>query len=384
MKKAVMYGAGNIGRGFIGKVFSESGYSVCFIDIMQEIIDAFNKDNCYRVKIVSNEGETVCNVPNVYAVDAKTDRAIEEIANCDIMATSVGVNVLKLIAPTIAKGIVERMRINKGPLDIILAENQLEADVLMRGYIYECLDAEQKNWADKNLGLVEASIGRMVPKLSEEERGGDVLLIAVEEYATLPVDKDAFCGEIPDLVGLVPYSPFGFYIKRKLFIHNMGHALCAYFGHEKNLTYIYEAAESQEIIMAAKDAMMMIANALSKEYGVPISEVEENVDDLLVRFKNKALKDTVARVGADPIRKIRIDDRLVGAALYAIEMGQMPMGIVRGIVSALRFDNADDASAQKLQADLKTQGIEFVVKEYMGLDLDSELAKMIVSEYNKK
>jgi mannitol-1-phosphate 5-dehydrogenase len=39
MRKAVMYGAGNIGRGFIGKVFSEAGYEVVFIDVVPEVVE---------------------------------------------------------------------------------------------------------------------------------------------------------------------------------------------------------------------------------------------------------------------------------------------------------------------------------------------------------
>jgi mannitol-1-phosphate 5-dehydrogenase len=50
MKKAVMYGAGNIGRGFIGQLFSESGYHVVFIDIADSVVDRLNKDGCYPVK----------------------------------------------------------------------------------------------------------------------------------------------------------------------------------------------------------------------------------------------------------------------------------------------------------------------------------------------
>ncbi len=384
MKKAVMYGAGNIGRGFIGKVLSESGYRVCFLDIMPEIIEAFNQNHAYNVKIVSNEGERIDVVKNVYAVDANTPQAVEEIAECDLMATAVGVNILKFIVPNIVAGIRARIKNGKGPLDIILAENQLEADRIMRGYIYEQLTDEEKKWADGNLGLVEASIGRMVPKLAPEERGGDPLVIAVEEYALLPVDSAAFKGEIPPLKGIVPYTPFDFYIKRKLFIHNMGHALCAYFGWEKGCEYIWQAVEISEIYGRAKNSMMSIAQALGKEFGIPLNELEEHVEDLLYRFKNKALRDTVARVGADPVRKLRRDDRLVGAALYAIESGFDPDYIVKGIVSALHFNNSDDKAAMQLQQDLEKNGVEYVVEQYMGLEKDTLLAQMIIKEYERQ
>ena len=36
--KAVMYGAGSIGRGFIGALFSEIGYEVVFIDVNDDVI----------------------------------------------------------------------------------------------------------------------------------------------------------------------------------------------------------------------------------------------------------------------------------------------------------------------------------------------------------
>ena len=54
--KAVMYGAGNIGRGFIGMLFSASGYEVTFVDVAEELIEALNRENTYPVRIVSNEG----------------------------------------------------------------------------------------------------------------------------------------------------------------------------------------------------------------------------------------------------------------------------------------------------------------------------------------
>ena len=382
MKKAIMYGAGNIGRGFIGKVFSDSGYEVCFLDIMQDVIDEMNRRGEYTVRIVSNEGETDTTVRPVRAVNSTTEQAVQEIADCDIMATAVGVNILPRVAPAIAKGIIARMEQSGRPLNIILCENQLEVDVLMRGWLYACFNDEQKKWADENLGLVEPSIGRMVPPLTPEMRAKDKLLICVEPYCELPVDRDAFKGEIPDLVGLVPYSPFEFYIKRKLFLHNGGHALCAYLGNLKGYEYIWQAIADPEIREAARASMLASAHALIARFGEGVRvNVESNVDDLLRRFQNRALKDTVARVGADPVRKLRRNDRVVGAALFCLEQGVDPSPIITGIVAALKFDRADDPTAPEIQKALREQGVEHVMQHYMSLQPDEPLYGMILKAW---
>ena len=382
MKKAIMYGGGNIGRGFIGKVFADSGYEVVFLDIMQNLIDEMNRRGEYTVRIVSNAETHDTTVKPVRAVNSTTDQAIDEIVSCDIMATAVGVNILPKIAPVIARGVVARMERSGKPLDIILCENQLGADELMRGWINECLNEAQRAWADENLGLIEASIGRMVPPLTPEMRAQDPLLICVEPYCELPVDKDAFKGEIPDLVGLIPYTPFEFYIKRKLFLHNGGHAVCAYLGRQKGYEYIWQAIADPEIYEAAKAAMLVSAQALIRKFGNEVREnVESNVVDLLFRFQNRALKDTVARVGADPVRKLRRNDRIVGAALFAMEQGIDPTPIIRGIVAALKFDQPGDPTAPQIQDALKEKGIDFVIETYMGLKPEEELFGMIKSAY---
>lgn len=381
MKKAVMYGAGNIGRGFIGKVFSDSGYKVCFIDIDKKLIDAFNKDKEYYVKIVADDFERLEKVKNVYAVDANSDQAVQEIAECDIMATSVGVNALPYIVDNIAKGIRMRMSMGSKPLDIILAENLIDVDARMRQMIYEKLKPEEQKWADQHLGLVEASIGRMVPPLTKEEREKSPLLIAVEPYSELPVDSLGFKGPIPDLVGLKPFTPFDFYIKRKLFLHNMGHAICAYLGWEKQYQYISEAIRDQVIYNKTKSAMELIVQALAKEYPqIPVKEIEANKDDLLYRFHNRALKDTIERVAKDPIRKLQPNDRLVGAARYCLDSGIRPDEIVEGIAAALKYDNPNDPAAVKIQDDISKFGMDYVLENVLKLDRGSELWDMLKSK----
>ena len=378
MKKAVVYGSGKIGRGFIGKIFAESGYQVCFLDRIQALVDGLSAAGAYTVRIVSNDDWTDSRVPVDRALISTTGEALEAIAGCDIMATSVGANELEHIAPVLAKAAALRMARNGGPLDVILCENQLGADTLMRGWINGWLDDEQRAWADGNLGLVEASISRMVPPQPPEQLAQDPLLLRVDPSSELPVDSAAFRGPIPELVGIIPYTPFDFYMKRKLFLNNGSHALCAYMGYEKGLEYIWQAIADPEIQAAVRASMQANADALVAKYGEGVRQnVQDYIEDLLARFPNRALNDTVARVGADPVRKLRRNDRIVGAALFAIEQGVDPSPIVKGIAAALKFDRAEDATAPEIQKALKEQGIDHVLERYMGLAPDEPLFAMI-------
>lgn len=385
MKKAVMYGAGNIGRGFIGKTFSESGYEVCFVDLVQSVIDQLNQDGCYPVKIVSGDSHDEVIVKNVCAVSGMDmDRVADKIASANIMATAVGVNVLPRIVGPICMGLKKRFDEGGDPLNIIICENMLDADKYLRKLIEDEMGESYKTVLDEKLGLVEASIGRMVPVMMDDMREGNPLKVWVEPYDELPVDKDAFVGSIPKLNRLVPFSPFGFYIKRKLFIHNMGHAICAYLGRLKGYEYIYECVADSEIKKRAEAAMNNSAKALHKEYGVSIEQIYDNVNDLLERFGNKSLGDTVARVGRDPIRKLGRNDRLIGAALYCAAQGVDADGIVHAIVAALRFDNADDEAAIKVQQLIADEGIESCLKQVCGLEEDMPLYNKIIAAYRRQ
>ncbi len=385
MKKAVMYGAGNIGRGFIGKTFSDSGYEVCFVDVAKDIVRKINEDMCYPVKIVSNVTQQEVFVRNVRAVNGlDIDSVADEIAAADIMATAVGVNVLPRIIAPICAGLKKRFDSYGKPLNIIICENMLDADKYIRKLIEQEIGEAYKTVLDEKLGLIEASIGRMVPVMTDEMREGNPLKVWVEPYDELPVDKDAFIGGIPKLNRLLPFSPFGFYLKRKLFIHNMGHAICAYLGWQKGYEFIHECINDNEIRETVASAMKSSADALHNEYGIPIGEIYSNVYDILDRFGNISLGDTVVRVGRDPVRKLGINDRLVGAALYCEAQDVRADGIVRSIVAALLFDNADDEAAMKIQQLISEKGIETCLKQVCGLNENIPLFFKIIANYTSR
>ena len=374
--KAVMYGGGNIGRGFIGQLLSQSGYEVTFVDVVDAVVNTLNQEHKYPVRILSNEGHKDVDVVNVSAVNGNNMEAVAEaIANADIMATAVGARILKFIVPNIVAGLRKRWAMRKAPLNIIICENLMDANKVLEGMLKEQLTEEEKAIFDENVGLVEASIGRMVPVQTEEMKAGDPMRVCVESYGFLPVDKAAFKGEIPQITNMVPFEPFDFYIKRKLYIHNMGHATCAYLGDLLGLEYIYQAINVPEIRIIVQNAMLESAQALSKTYGVELGSIVNHIEDLLYRFTNKALKDTCARVGGDLARKLSAQDRLIGTAKLALESGQLPAYIVVGIAAGLcRF-----VSENNMERTIEN-GKDLLLQA-SGLEENSELTDMILNTY---
>lgn len=359
--KATIYGAGNIGRGFIGQLFSQTGYDVTFIDVNSEVVDQLNLDHEYPIRIISEEGNEDIIVKNVRAINGLDSEAIEEqICQTDIMATAVGVNILPKIAPVIARGLIRRWTagIDK-PLNIIVCENLIEADRYLRQLIAKEMSGNDIEKLEKRVGFVEASIGRMVPATTTEMQDGNILRVCVEPFCELPVDRDGFVGEIPLISNMTPFSPFEFYIQRKLYIHNMGHAIAAYLGQIMGYRYIWEAIGDPVIRKITHAAMNESALALSRESGMEPNAIHTYVEDLINRFGNRQLSDTVERVGRDLPRKLAPNDRLLGAFSLCIKHGVIPRNICLGMNAAMYFN--DFTNSEKLieieEPDLKDKQI---------------------------
>ncbi|MBN2853490.1 MAG: mannitol dehydrogenase [Clostridia bacterium] len=329
MKKAVMYGAGSIGRGFIGQLFYISGYETCFIDVNQEIIDLLNNEHQYTLTIASPNGYKSEYIRNIHAISGNdTDKAASEIAECEIMATAVGENILKFIAPVIAKGIDQR----KTPLNIIVCENMMNSDEYLKSLIRPYI--KNMDFFENNIGFIQASVGRMVPVVVSN----NPLEVIVEQYNQLQIDKDKIVGTFPEIKNILQYSPFESMKKRKLYMHNMSHAVCAYLGKIKGYEYIYQAIEDKAIQDIVRGALLESANAISKSYGVSLDELIAHGEDLIERYHNKYLRDTIERVGRDPKRKLKRDDRLIGAALFCLSNEINPEYILIGIKAALSYE----------------------------------------------
>ncbi len=329
---AVIFGAGNIGRGFIGALFSQAGLNVTFIDVSKPVIERMNADREYPLHIVGGKEEKIIAIKNVCAVDGNDrEAAVEALLNADIAATCVGAKAIKYILPNFVAGVKARFAEGKAPLNLLICENLMDADEYIRELLSEELTEEEMN----TVGLVETSVGRMVPVPKATGENANPLKIAVEEYGVLPVDKAAFKGEVPEIKNMVPFTPFHYFIERKLFIHNMGHAICAYLGNILGHEYICDSIVDPRVRLLVHNAMLESCDALSTRYAGPIRPLLDHANDLIRRFHNRELGDTCARVGGDIPRKLANSDRLTGAAKSCVEMGIFPVFICTGSAAAL-------------------------------------------------
>jgi len=225
----------------------------------------------------------------------------------------------------------------------------------------------------------------MIPAMADNS--GNPLKVAVEEFDTLYLDKDGFKGEIPMLYNTVIYSPFQLYIQRKLFMHNMSHAVAAYLGNLCGYKYIYQAIDRPEISVITSGALMESAKAVAKENNTDMDPLIDHAGDLIRRFQNAALADTVERVGKDTIRKLSYSDRLTGALRLCNEHGITPAFICVGIAAALLFAPPSDSQSIELSTYSKRNGVFETLVKYAELNRDlknntqikyiSELYKMM-------
>lgn len=355
-KKLVLFGAGKIGRSFIGQVFSRSGYEVVFVDINRQLIEKINEQKRYKVIVKSTGKDETIFVTNARGVHLRDEeKVIAELAEATVAALSVGQQGLPATLPLIAKSLVLRKQQHgEWPLDIIIAENMRNADQYISTELTHLLPSDYP--FSRLVGLVETSIGKMVPIMSQKDFEEDQLQVFAEPYNSLIVGKRGFKNPIPDVGFLAPKDNIKAWVDRKLFIHNLGHATAAYLGFQKNQkwVYIYEALEDPEIFRITRQTMLQSADILMDLYPEEFTrpQLETHIDDLLERFKNKALGDTIFRVGCDLYRKLSPDDRLAGPIHAAIKQKKPFNLILNALISGIAF-RAKDENGSHFQADEK-------------------------------
>ncbi|KAB1641683.1 mannitol-1-phosphate 5-dehydrogenase [Gulosibacter chungangensis] len=375
-KSAVHFGAGNIGRGFIGLVLHESGYDVVFSDVNAALVDELNAAGTYEVHEVGAEAKTHV-VDRYRAVNSAENEAeaVAAVAAADIVTCAVGVGILKFIAPVIAKGLAARSE--DLPKAVVMAcENAINATDQLRELVLE---------ADPSVAsravFANTAVDRIIPAV--DAKGVDVV---VEDFSEWAIERGPFAGEEPELAGAHYVDDLAPYIERKLFTVNTGHATAAYWGHLEGERSIASALANPKV-RAEVDAVLAETSALLiAKYGFSREEHQAYVDRTIQRFENPELPDTPVRIGRQPIRKLGRHDRFVQPAYELAEREMSYDALIRAISAALRFRVDTDPQSQELYKLLIGCTAESVLERVFSLDqgdpLYDELVKVVLAAKN--
>lgn len=373
--QALHFGAGNIGRGFIGKLLADSGVQVIFADVNDTVIDLLKSQGSYNVKIVGDSVNTVEKVSNVSAVNSKDENALIALFNeVDLVTTAVGPNVLKIISATVAKGLTARFAAgNHKPLNIIACENMVRGTTFLKEQVFAHLSPEQQAYAEQCVGFVDSAVDRIVPPVQTDER--DPLLVTVEEFSEWIVDQTQFKGDIPKVNGMELTDNLMAFVERKLFTLNTGHAVTAYYGKLKGYRFVKESIEDENVKAFVKAVMQESGAVLIKRYGFDSQAHAAYIEKILKRFANPYLVDDVDRVGREPLRKLSYNDRLIKPLRGTLEYGLPNDNLIRAVAVALSYRNANDPQALELAQALQ-QDVEAAVRKYTELQDEAVLSKI--------
>jgi len=342
-KKAIHFGGGNIGRGFVAEFLHNSGYAVVFVDVMDSII--------------------------------------EEIATADTVTCAVGPNILKFIAPVIAKGIESRKL--DYPLAVIACENMIGATDALRGFIETKLsDKTKANLADK-ARFANSAIDRIVPH--QDPNAG--LNVKIEKFFE-------WCVELPPFNGMKGGHPkiehvhfvddLQPYIERKLFTVNTSHATAAYYGTNRGIPTIDQAMANKEVHDIVRNVLKETAHLIVNKHEISVAEQDEYVEKIIKRISNPALEDKVERVGRAPLRKLSRNERFIAPAAHLAEMGESYKNLLGSVEMAFRFQNIEgDEESVELAKILKENDAKAVVTKVCGLEEGHPLFADVVKVVEK-
>ncbi|QDY65861.1 mannitol-1-phosphate 5-dehydrogenase [Glutamicibacter halophytocola] len=372
--KAVHFGAGNIGRGFVGLLLHEAGYEIVFADVAAELIDSLAAAESYTVHEVGQEGQDKV-VTGFSALNSGSQQAevIEQIATADLVTTAVGPHILKFVAPAIAQALAQRPA-QLAPLHVMACENAINATDILQQEIQGAWEGTEQELASRAI-FANTAVDRIVPA----QAPGQNLDVTVETFYEWVIDRTPFNGDEPAIPGATFVDELLPYIERKLFTVNTGHASAAYFGAAAGIEKISDAMADEQISQKVNAVLQETKSLLVTKHGLDPVAQEAYVQKILTRFTNPHLPDTVGRVGRAPMRKLSRHERFIGPAADLAERGMPTSALALAIAAALQFNAPGDEEAVALHQILESQSPDEATASITGLEPEHPLFAQVSS-----
>ncbi|MFC0525158.1 mannitol-1-phosphate 5-dehydrogenase [Pontibacillus salicampi] len=376
---AVHFGAGNIGRGFIGSLLYDAGYETVFVDVNETLINGINEQGAYTIELAGQKEEKV--VTNIAGLNSRTQpEAVKEaIQKADVITTAVGPQILPIIAKTVAEGLEKRVQTNASPINIIACENMIGGSEALRESVLENVEESLRAEVDQTFGFPNAAVDRIVP----EQHNENPLTVKVEPYYEWVVETSRIKGDRPDVAGIKYVEELTPYIERKLFTVNTGHAAAAYLGSYYDHKTIKQAMDNPEVKEKVRSTLQETGEVLIEKYNFGREEHQAYINTIIERYLNPDLSDDVTRVARAPKRKLGPNDRLVRPALaYSHLFREEPKHLAEVIAAALLYKNENDPEAVALQTSIQEQGVRKAFQEISEVE-DEAFLHLVETCYGK-
>ncbi|MGR0319217.1 mannitol-1-phosphate 5-dehydrogenase [Agromyces sp. ZXT2-3] len=378
--KAVHFGAGNIGRGFIGLLLHDAGYEVVFADVNAELIDALAASDHYTVHEVGVGARDLV-VDRYRAINSQTDGAAlaAELADADVLTTAVGPNILRFIAPHVLQALRDRSP-DAPPLAVMACENAIDATSLLREETRHLAGPDEWLELERRAVFANTAVDRIVPGQPE----GTGLDVTVETFSEWAIEEPPFGDAPPVIPGAHFVDRLGPYIERKLFTVNTGHASTAYFGFLAGHDRIAESLADPSVAERVERVLHETSALIVAKHGFGEGEMTEYREVILSRFRNESLPDTVERVGRQPLRKLSRRERFIAPAAELAERGLPVDGLLAAVEAALGFDVPADAESVELQERLRADAPATFVREVCGIEPGHPLHDALVEVVERR
>lgn len=375
---AIIFGAGKTGRGFAAHLAFLGGYDVVLVDKNKELVDKLKEEGQYFIEVLGNESKSKT-IKFSAAYHIEDEAWHEQLLKASVAFTAVFGNNLEELSKPLAIALQKKFAQNsEQELTIITCENLTNAAGFLKNALSKNLLTDHQKLLSKYIGFSEGIIFKTCLDAGPAQSS---LTIRAQNFFELPCDGDAIKQPL-HVFGLKPLKNFSNQLKRKIYTYNCINAVITYLGAKKGYTQLYEAGNDKEILQIARKAAEETSKALVAEYGFDPVEQNEWVKSAFAKFSDRNIPDPIERNGADPIRKLDRNDRLIGPALLALKHSIHPEGLLEGIFACFEYEEAHKNF--KVADLLKEKGIDLVLKEVCGLSEGEELFQLIKEKYKSK
>jgi len=367
--KALIFGTGRAAGGFVAPMLHAAGYEIIFVTRGQQLCDHLNRTGRIEVQLVDGPSLEQTIVDGVRAVDI-TDQEVlsHEFVSVDLIAVCVGPLNLKALGNVIAPGLACR----KIPVNLIAFENCEGAGLVLRRAVAAA------GGPVKQHGFASGLIHRVICRRTWHRDSDIPIRYTADPESRCEIEAPKLRIPVPSLPGVTLVKDHVAAVRRKFFTYSAAHVATAYLGHLKGYHFIHAALQDREIRGIVEQVLEEGQQGLDFFYGVGFSGGEIARKRICRRLSNGALRDTVARVGREPLRKLGGQERLIGAASLARLANSKAKSLSWVTAAALCYFDADDASSRRLRALIDRHGVQYVLQTVSGIEPDQDFTSRTI------